>query len=204
MVATTMAYSDSYVSAILAYGGVSLSVIIGLLSLYLIMYFMVSAENAALDIEECYEPVTELMQPIQAVTWYIIQVAVVADFFKISPSELSVQRSIFILLAERLDSEAYVRAERTMMSNSVICTVAVARVVSSSAYMGVQVLHEYQRDADARKWIVRHSFPRNDLSNKFMTKFHSRFIKKGYDMNAIVSRTVLALSKEGRKKKKKS
>ncbi|KAK6757121.1 hypothetical protein RB195_015130 [Necator americanus] len=153
MVATTMAYSDSYVSAILAYGGVSLSVIIGLLSLYLIMYFMVSAENAALDIEECYEPVTELMQPIQAVTWYIIQVAVVADFFKISPSE---------------------------------------------------VLHEYQRDADARKWIVRHSFPRNDLSNKFMTKFHSRFIKKGYDMNAIVSRTVLALSKEGRKKKKKS
>ncbi|EYC11290.1 hypothetical protein Y032_0051g2124 [Ancylostoma ceylanicum] len=93
------------------------------------------------------------MTPIQPVTWYSIQVAVVADFFKIRPYE---------------------------------------------------VLNEYLRDATARKWIVRHSFPRNELTTKFLNKFRSRFLKKGYDMNAMVSKTVLALSKEGRKKKKKS
>ncbi|RCN32973.1 hypothetical protein ANCCAN_21216 [Ancylostoma caninum] len=108
---------------------------------------------AALDIEECYVPVADFMTPIQPVTWYSIQVAVVADFFKIRPYE---------------------------------------------------VLNEYQRDATARKWIVRHSFPRNDLTYKFLNKFRSRFLKKGYDMNAMVTQTVLALSKENKKKKKRS
>ncbi|KIH48835.1 hypothetical protein ANCDUO_21092 [Ancylostoma duodenale] len=108
---------------------------------------------AALDIEECYIPVADFMSPIQSVTWYTIQVAVVADFFKIRPYE---------------------------------------------------VLNEYQRDATARKWIVRHSFPRNDLTHKFLNRFRSRFLKKGYDMNAMVTKTVLALSKENKKKKKRS
>ncbi|EYC11291.1 hypothetical protein Y032_0051g2124 [Ancylostoma ceylanicum] len=152
VVVSAMNYSGD-LPTLLAYGAVCLSIMVGLLSLYLVMYFMVSCENAALDIEECYVPVADLMTPIQPVTWYSIQVAVVADFFKIRPYE---------------------------------------------------VLNEYLRDATARKWIVRHSFPRNELTTKFLNKFRSRFLKKGYDMNAMVSKTVLALSKEGRKKKKKS
>ncbi|CAJ0590065.1 unnamed protein product [Cylicocyclus nassatus] len=137
----------------IAYGAVCLFVVIAIFILYLILYFMISCENAALDIEESYVPVSDFMQPIQPVAWYSVQVAVVADFFKITPDE---------------------------------------------------VLTEYQRDVAARTWIVRHSFPRNDLTSKFLSSFRSRFLKRGYDMNAVVSKTVVALSREDKRKKKKN
>ncbi|KHJ97495.1 hypothetical protein OESDEN_02525 [Oesophagostomum dentatum] len=92
------------------------------------------------------------MESILLVTWYSIQVAVVANFFRIRPNE---------------------------------------------------VLNEYQRDTKARTWIVKHSFPKNELTSKFLNKFRSRFLRKGYDMNAVVSRTVLALSRDNKKPRRR-
>ncbi|KAK6042984.1 hypothetical protein COOONC_19511 [Cooperia oncophora] len=34
-----------------------------------------------------------------------------------------------------------------------------------------QVLNEYYRDVAARQWIVRHTFPLNALTKKFVTKW---------------------------------
>ncbi|VDO90327.1 unnamed protein product [Haemonchus placei] len=46
---------------------------------------------------------------------------------------------------------------------------------------------EYNRDVDARAWIVRHTFPKNPLTKRFLTKYSSRFLKHGYDISPQVT-----------------
>ncbi|XGW05151.1 hypothetical protein V3C99_015937 [Haemonchus contortus] len=50
-----------------------------------------------------------------------------------------------------------------------------------------EVLLEYNRDVDARAWIVRHTFPKNPLTKRFLSKYSSRFLKHGYDISPQVT-----------------
>ncbi|KAJ1351135.1 hypothetical protein KIN20_007088 [Parelaphostrongylus tenuis] len=58
----------------------------------------------------------------------------------------------------------------------------VATVSSLFRISPQEVICEYTRDLAARSWIVRHSFPSNSLTKKFLNKYSSRFLTKGYDI----------------------
>ncbi|KAK6757242.1 hypothetical protein RB195_015210 [Necator americanus] len=72
---------------------------------------------------------------------------------------------------------------------------AIPVAVISSLYRISQdeVMSEYTRDIDARTWIVRHSFPPNRLTKLFLSKFSSRFLSNGYDINPTVTTTALTV-----------
>ncbi|CAJ0590788.1 unnamed protein product [Cylicocyclus nassatus] len=62
-------------------------------------------------------------------------------------------------------------------------TLQVAVVSSLFQITQEEVMAEYTRDLNARKWIVRHSFPCNELTRRFLNKYSSRFLTNGYDIN---------------------
>ncbi|WKY12358.1 hypothetical protein Q1695_003717 [Nippostrongylus brasiliensis] len=86
-------------------------------------------------------------------------------------------------------TDAIVPSSETVKNIQPTCWYALTVAVISSLYniSPEEVLCEYTRDLDARQWIVRHSFPYNSLTRRFMNNFSSRFLSNGYDFSSTVT-----------------
>ncbi|KAK5973219.1 hypothetical protein GCK32_002041 [Trichostrongylus colubriformis] len=72
-------------------GAVVFSIVVVIVSIYLVIYLMALVANANLDITDAIVPCSEVVKNIQPTCWYALTVAVVSSLFRISPDEVMME-----------------------------------------------------------------------------------------------------------------